>query len=703
MRPAIPWESEEPDGSRMPDLVIALVLIVVGGACAGAIVGHAWPLSLLPPGSTIPAFRYDLRILKLMIVLEGGGLAGLGLLVAWRGAWLRRLARDRPLAARSGLALAAVAVSQLVSFLFVLPPQQILSAEPVNTGNHLAHYARIFADHRILADGWRLAGYDPFFLCGAPAGVAFDLETRGDALFTHLFAFFGLAYATKGYILLVHLALPFSVYAAGRIAGLARGTSVLAALVAVLQWSWGRPFVGALRWAGMHSFLFACQLALVGIACAVRLLDADHRVRAWSCAGLAAVLLVIGFVHPAGLLLLAPAVLLAVALGMSRLRGRDRAAVLLAALVAGVVHLSWIAPASRHGLLFGGAPVGLQLASLGETVRLLTRPSSGLALVILLAGGVGLARWRRAGTVRADTLAGTALVWFVAAAFGPHLGVLSRIECARALVPLVLLLGLPAAFLLDAALARARDGTPALLVLLGLVVAATLPAFASVLDSRFYYVHRLDATLDARFAHLAAAIDAAAPSEGRLLFEATVNARTPISTGIPLEALLPLYTGRELLGPPDPGAPFAQPALAFAGGSLGGRPLASWDDAAFASYLERYDVGAVVAWSPGARAFMATRSSILQPEGRVHGFDIYQATRRMDRLASGTARVHADYDRIDLGGIAGERLVLKYHWAPELIAMPARLVEPVAVPGDPAGFVGLQVLGASRIRIAPAR
>jgi hypothetical protein len=703
VRPATPWESEQAPDGRTPDRVIALVLIAVGAASAAAIVGHRWPLSLLPPGSTIPAFRYDLRILKLMIVLEGGGLAGLGLLVAWRGAWLRRLAREQPLASRPGLALAIVALAHLTAFLFVLPPQQILSPEPVNTGNHLAHYARIFADHRILSDGWRMVGYDPFFLCGAPAGLAFDVETRGDALFTHLFAFLGLAYATKSYILLVHLALPFSVYAAGRILGLGRSAAVLAALVAVLHWSWGRPFVGALRWAGMHSFLLACQLTLVGIACAIRFFDRDHRVRAWSCAGLAAVLLLIGFVHPAGLLFLTPAVLLAVALGLRRLRARDRAALLLAVVVAGTAHMSWIVPAARHGLLFGGPQVGLQLASLGETVRLFAQPSSGLALAILLAGIAGLVLWRPANTVRTYTLAGTAALWFAAAAFGRHFGVLSRIECARALVPLVLLLGFPAGVLLDTTLARARRGTPALLVLLGLVIAATFPAFASVLDSRFYYVHRLDATLDPRFAQLAAAIDAAAPTQGRLLFEATVNARTPISAGIPLEALLPIHTGREVVGPPEPGAPFAAVALEFEGGSLGGRPLATWNDAEFAGFLERYDVGSVVAWSPVARAFLATRAASLQPAGSVHGFDIYRSTRPPSRLAAGTARVQADYDRIDLDGIEGERIVLRYHWAPELEAMPPRLLERIDVPGDARGFVGLQALGAPRIRIAPDR
>jgi hypothetical protein len=338
----------------------------------------------------------------------------------------------------------------------------------------------------------------------------------------------------------------------------------------------------------------------------------------------------------------------------------------------------------------------------GELVRIFALPTSGLALAILALGAAGLLVWSRLDRLRAWTVGVTAAVWLLASVVGPHLGALARIECARALVPLVLLLALPAGTLADRALRRVPPGTPALLVLLGLVIAGTLPAFASVLDSRFYYVHRLHATLDPRFAELATAIDAAAPSDARLLFEPTVNARTPISSGIPLEAILPIHTRREMVGAPQPGAPFAVPALDFGHGSLGGRRLEEWSETEFADFLARYDVGAVVAWSPRTRTRLAARTPLLESAGEIHGFEIFRCNRTWSRVSGGQAHVRADYDRIEITDVQGEELLLKFHWTPALRTFPEVPLERVPQPGDSQGFLRLQPAGHSRLLIGPA-
>lgn len=684
------------------DAIVALVLCLLGASLAAAIIGGFWPAGWLPPGSESPRSAYDLRILKLMMLLEGGGIAALGLLVAWRGAWLRRVAAHRPLETRAGTTLVLLGFAHLAGVLFYLPPQQILSPEPVNTGAHLAHFYRIFTGHRILSDGWHTSGYDPYFLCGTPAGIALDPETRGDTLFAHALAFAGLGYATKVYILLVNGLLPLAIYAAGRILGLGRTASLLAAGLGILHWHWGRPYLGALRWAGMHSFLLACQLTLVGIACIVRFHDPDHRVRVLCCVGMLGVLLALGLVQPAGLLLLAPAMVVALALGQRRLRGRDRAAILLVLVLALAVHTTWLLPAARYGQVFGAPGVALQIASLGALVRLFLQPTSGLALAILILGAAGLLVWSRHDRLGAWSVGVTAIVWLLAPVVGPHVGALARVECARALVPLLLLLVLPTGMLAERAWRRVPPGTPSLLVVLGLVIAGTLPAFASVLDSRFYYVHRLHATLDTRFAELAAAIDATAPSDARLLFEPTVNARTPISNGIPLEALVPIHTRREVVGAPQPGTPFAVPMLEFGGGSLGGRRLEEWTGEELADYLERYDIGAVVAWAPLTRAFLTARQPLLESAGEIHGFEIFRCNRTWSRVSGGQARVRADYDRIEIFDVQGEELLVKFHWTPDLRAFPPLPLTRAPQPGDATGFFRLRPAGHTRLLVGRA-
>jgi hypothetical protein len=393
-------------------------------------------------------------------------------------------------------------------------------------------------------------------------------------------------------------------------------------------------------------------------------------------------------------------VIVAPALGLRRLRRRDGAALLGLLLVAVAVHSIWWWPSVRHGPLAGAVPA-LRLASPWDVVRIFARPTSVLALAILGLGIAALGRWRRSDALAAWTVAATAAVWAIAATFGAWLGPLSRLECVRALVPLVLLAALPAGALLDRLARRVAPGTPALVSMLGLIVAFTLPPFASVLDSRFYYVHRLHAMLDPRFLEVAAAIDAAAPSDARVLFEATANARTPISNGIPLEALLPIHTRRELVGPPQPGIRYALPALEFGAGSLGGRAFVAWTKDDLAAYLERYDIGAAVAWSAHARAFLASCSPVLVQVGSVNGFEIYRSSRAWGRVARGEARVRTGYDRIEISDARGDEIVVKMHWTDDLRSTPQVQIERVALPGDSLGFVAVRPGGHARVLLGP--
>jgi NAD(P)H dehydrogenase (quinone) len=80
------------------------------------------------------------------------------------------------------------------------------------------HFYRLFAAHHLLQMG-RTWGYDPYFLAGMPAGLAVDLDTRGDALFTAATPFLSLALASKAYLVLVDAIVPIVLYAAARAAG----------------------------------------------------------------------------------------------------------------------------------------------------------------------------------------------------------------------------------------------------------------------------------------------------------------------------------------------------------------------------------------------------------------------------------------------------------------------------------------------------
>jgi hypothetical protein len=428
----------------------------------------------------------------------------------------------------------------------------------------------------------------------------------------------------------------------------------------------------------------------------VRFFDADHRVRIRCYAAFLAVAALLGFVQPLGLLLLAPAAVVAVAAGWRRLRGRDRLALALGAVFLALVHASWALPLLRQRHYLAAEPV-VQLRGLEDMVSFWLRPAMLPAAVVVGLGVTGLWRTRRRDRVLTATVALTALAWCAATSLGAWLGPLARLENARALAPAVLLLALPAGRALHALLERAQPALGPVLVLVGLLVAGTAPPFLAILDARFFAVHRLDATLDPPIARLLAVIDSSSPPDARLLFESTTNARTPLSDGFPLEALVPIHTRRELLGTPQPGMPFAPPGLGFGKGELGGRGLETWAPGEFAAFLERYNVGAVVAWSPRARAFLALQAPLLELAANVHGFDVYRSTRSWGWLTEGEAQVRADYGRIDLADIRGATLGLKYHWLDGLRVAPPGRIEPLPVPGDPVPFVRVHPNGASEL------
>lgn len=686
--------------SGVRDALVVLLFATLGAALVVTTVLRLWPLHLLPPDTHRPDYLYNLRLWKLMLLLEGCGLLVLAALAASRGVWLRQLGGVAVIEKHARVALGIVLFFHGAGILFFLPPQQILSPEPVHNGWHPTYFYRVFAAQQLLERSGTTWGYDPFVEAGTAGGLFREPDTGGDALFAAVAtSVLGLPYVSKAYMLLVQMLVPIAVFAAARLLGLRRDSAFWAALAAAAYWAWGRPFLGAVRLAGMHSYQLTCLLGLVAAAAAVRFYDPDHRVRIRSYALAVGLAVLAGYVHPGGILQLLPVFAIAFATGMRRLRRRDHVALWLAtALVLFLLWTAWRELLRNPGLVeVAAGETGLH--GPGDLLRVLLRPTSALATAVLVLGALGLWIWRRHAGLAAATLAGWVMVLGGVAAFGSRLPVFERVEPFRLVLPMVLACSLPAGDALRhvADFVQRIFGRP--LALLATLVAITCLPFLAMLDARFFYVTRLDATLDPRFLELLEQVQATSSDEGRLLFESMQDLRNSFSPGAPLQALVPIYTRRELVGAPRQRFD-ARPGLDLGAGRLAGRPFASWSGAELAAFLERYAVTTVVAWSQEARGFLAAHADLLPPTAEVHGFQVYRRRVHASRVEVGRAQVRADYNRIEISEIEGEELVLRYHWMPGLRASPPVPVEHVPVPDDPVGFIRVRPQGHTRIVLA---
>ena len=152
--------------------------------------------------------------------------------------------------------------------------------------------------------------------------------------------------------------------------------------------------------------------------------------------------------------------------------------------------------------------------------------------------------------------------------------------------------------------------------------------------------------------------------------------------------LLPLRSGHECLGYRGTSYIGAERYAGFSYSSLLGRRFVSLRPAELGALLGRYAITWVVACEPTTKQWLAGFAEVVEHAAAAGDCEIFRV-RDADasRLLEGSARLEASLDRIGVADAAGERLVLKYHWAPILRAEPPVHLEEARQPGAPVGFI----------------
>jgi hypothetical protein len=367
---------------------------------------------------------------------------------------------------------------------------------------------------------------------------------------------------------------------------------------------------------------------------------------------------------------------------------------------------------------------------------------SRLGLVILVLGTSGLVVWLRSGRlIAAAAFGGAALVCLALALFGGQWSVTRTLEPLRFVVPLHLLLSVPAGTALARGTARlalwlggGRRGTVLCTLAYSAAIAiayAAMPATILLAARQLAVTRPMVAGLAPEMRRLVEWLRDNTKSSARILLEDQLRLyedTDPESTH--WTTLLPFLLGREprqfVGGEYQLAFILHHQAASFGDFHLGGRPIDAWTPDQLRAYCEVYNIGWVVCWSPLARFcfdhFGQARRMAELPRHHTAGraitpnpyvlrallaragpdvaaryiregegwYAIYRIERPHSFFLAGQGRlVSAAPNRIEFADLVPSEgaIVVSLHWLATWRTIPLLPVDPVPIPRDPVPMV----------------
>ena len=588
------------------------------------------------------------------------------------------------------------------------PPAGWLDPAPFLDQDWALHHLHLRSAEAFWRADGRLWGYNPFFMAGYPANTIQDLSIKLYLIAALLTPGAEPVVAFKLWVWAFASAVPWACY--GAFANFFSGRDVAAwgptaaALLGTAYWWNSLP--REMLFYGMVGFPAACFLALIGLSWLWRLANSER----------------IGWPHAAWLVtccLLVPLhaqVALALTLpgGLLLLLARSPRAWLWAgagAALALVANLVWVAPLLAHvgDARFGAAIDDLPYFSSPDPWTLVKdhftaerywtfRDSAWekvLRSALLLVGGGGLVQLLRARRAEGIVLLAWIgpLLWL--AYFGSATETFRGWQCLRFKIPVYAALALCAA---RALAARGAPGTAGLGrgLAAGLLGAGLVGFAANLAATEARGELRMHARPRAPVPELVEWLRTSAPRAGRLLFEESGDETGFFWGGTYLSALLPFWTGHQLIGGPANNVIDRHHFAEFHSGRLFGRPIGSFTDAELRERLRRYNVATIVTFHPDSGRRLAALGAPVAPVARFDRPDgrgraqVWRVEQEPSWLLAGRADVRAELGRLEVRNAAGPELILKYHWIEGLASDPPLAVEPHAVGDDPIPFVRVE-------------
>ncbi len=599
------------------------------------------------------------------------------------------------------------------------PLSVIFGPEPISGIDYDTHYEQALRALEAFRTSGRLWSWDPHLLAGQLSGAIFDADSKLHEVFVIALASLGVAphRAFNLFVLLGHLGLPFAVYAAARLFRLRREAAACAVALASMCWFFD-GFSHWVSWVGMISYGMAAYMALLPLALFHRYLE-DRR--GAQIAGVAGLLALQHLLHPYSFFILVAPMTWLFARRYRTLSTRERAQVLVAAALAVVANLWWLAPALRffHYILDSAFYLDAGASFLVfDYLGLLKDPSTtGVVAVrsgfrFLAYGGAlfALVAWRRDRDARLPVFGVALGVTLGVAYLGGYVPPLRQIQPYRFSLAATFLATIPAgAFLFDATAELWRLASERLLprstaLLVGLLALVAAPRLAR---DAIYFLPELVPKVDRPLPGGLPNVNAA-PEFGTVLWPGGFDYKhTPMTDDVRkvIEWVKARDDGQSrflveawILGERLAWATDAQILGGFREFNLQ-HSDANWfrrhptggatDPAEFPRYLRQYNVGWVVMTAPMPE--LEGRLDVLEPFARLQGHRIFRVKQAPSFLeGDAPARVSARVDSLRVEGAPPGDLVLRYHFLPTLRCRPGCEVYRAPVPGNRVGFIGVK-------------
>ncbi len=603
------------------------------------------------------------------------------------------------------LVVLSLLLASACSISLFLPAEEIFSNAPLYTDDYAMHFSQCLSARRFFSSAGRLWGYDPFFLAGYPSGTLVNADNKAWEVFFLALSFLGEGLAFKLYLMAFLLLYPLFPYAAARNFGLSWTTAVTAAILALLFFLLSMT-IDLVSW-GMLSYVFMCSFSVYVFSLFYRLLDQFTWKRYLLLALLASLLLMMHILAPVHLFI---PLLALYALSFKKVSLSRHLGIACIIGVVLIINSFWLLPLLQFFNDKTTRPenynFALQITNALEPLTVYLRqyqsipyrktPSLNntfIEVMLLLFGIGGMYRWlRERKTALFLPFAGGIVFIFTVAYYGSHTRLFPQLQPQRFIVPLNLLLLIPASAGLVPALRALfeKRGVAARLFSAVLLFALLVgPVIKPLKEIGGYNLYRLNCEFSPAVDELLSWLREHTTREGRILIEDSEYDTGHQYGGAHLPALFPERLKREYLCGPRPLYPIKHSYASFTAGVLFEKNIAEYSLEELKRQFDVYNVTWVVCWLDRSKAFFNRYPGYLTKEGETAAFTIYRVNRNPSFFIRGSGTVNADYNRLELTGVVPENgeIVIGYHWMRYLKTEPESTIEKVMIGDDPVGFI----------------